>query len=162
MSSQARKKQAVHVGPNMTPMVDIVMCILIFFMLGSSFAIQELYLTNNVPVSTKGLGTKVSDVKLPAIQKRLRMYRIGGAVKTTKVEAFDKTLEGIDDLHPSDTSNSRLDEIADFLRGVRKQMSDDVQIVIAPERDVPYQDVVTMYDLCMRAQFKTVAFAPPG
>ena len=33
---------AHHVGPNMTPMVDVVMVILIFFMLGSSFTSPRL------------------------------------------------------------------------------------------------------------------------
>lgn len=159
MHSQAKKKHVMHVGPNMTPMVDIVMCILIFFMLTMSFAVQELYLTNNTPaVDKKGLGTEKADSRLPAVKYSLELRRIGGS---TKVVAFGKMFEGIDDLHPADRSSSRLDEITAFLKAKRQDLSDDVQIILTPERNVPWQDVTTLYDLCMRAQFKTVAFAPP-
>ena len=54
---------ARHVGPNMTPMVDVVMVILIFFMLGSSFVSPDWYLTNNTPAIKGGL----SNVKTHAM-----------------------------------------------------------------------------------------------
>ena len=36
----------------------------------------------------------------------------------------------------------------------------DVQIIIQPDKKVPYQDVITVYDYCVKAKFKQVAFAP--
>lgn len=151
-----KKHKAMHVGPNMTPMVDIVMCILIFFMLGSSFAIQELYLANVPAVNTGGLGTQNSDAKLPAIKVRIVMRRVG---ETTKVIAFDQAKEGIDDLYPTSGGRSKVDDIRDLLISKREQLNKDVQVIIAPEQNVPYQDVVTMYSLCIRAKFENVAFA---
>ena len=41
----------------MTPMVDVVMCILIFFMLGSSLT-PELFLQSNTAIDKTGLGNE--------------------------------------------------------------------------------------------------------
>lgn len=158
MKSIAHKKHVMHVGPNMTPMVDIVMCILIFFMLGSSLAVPELYLTSVPAINNKGLGTMNTDAKLPAVSKWIKMVRIGSE---TKVEAFDHVFEGIGELSPTAGSPSRAEVIGAQLASIHDQLSKDVQIIIAPEATVPYQDVVTMYDLCIKARFENVAFASP-
>ena len=44
-------------GPNMTPLVDVVMVILIFLMLAGSFVGQEHFLVSNLPFSEKGTGS---------------------------------------------------------------------------------------------------------
>src|SRR5437763_2103503 len=50
--------KAVHYdsGPNMTPLVDVVMVILIFLMMAGSFGGAEHYLTTNIPLKQKGVG----------------------------------------------------------------------------------------------------------
>src|ERR1700742_3022709 len=48
-------------GPNMTPLVDVVMVILIFLMLAGSFGETEKYLVSDVPVAAKGAGGKPKD-----------------------------------------------------------------------------------------------------
>ena len=42
-------------GPNMTPLVDVVMVILIFLMLAGSFGTNEHFLSNALPISTRGV-----------------------------------------------------------------------------------------------------------
>src|SRR4051794_7534069 len=72
------KKMAAHVGPNMTPMVDVVMCILIFFMLGSSFVVPELFLKSNTAAIDKaGLGTEQGTQKLPSAKMNIVLKRAG-------------------------------------------------------------------------------------
>jgi hypothetical protein len=44
MKTTARGAYAYHVGPNMTPLVDVVMVILIFLMLAGSFGVKEILL----------------------------------------------------------------------------------------------------------------------
>ena len=41
-------------GPNMTPLVDVVMVILIFLMLAGSFGATEHYIVSSMPVGPKG------------------------------------------------------------------------------------------------------------
>src|SRR5690348_4168645 len=61
MKVQGAKKVHYDSGPNMTPLVDVVMVILIFLMLCGSFGGIEHYLASNLPVVKSG-GAK-SDVK---------------------------------------------------------------------------------------------------
>lgn len=136
-----------HGGPNMTPMVDIVMCILIFFMLGSTFALPDLFLSANMPaVDKKGLGANPNDSSLPPVRMNLELMNVGGH---TKVRAFGHVAEDMQA------------QLLPLLNTKRADLSDDVQLLIVPEKSVPYQDVITVYDLCVQAGFKNVAFSTP-
>src|SRR5580693_695554 len=56
MKISGAKKVHYDSGPNMTPLVDIVMVILIFLMLAGSFNQMEHYLMSDVPLQAKGVG----------------------------------------------------------------------------------------------------------
>ncbi len=145
-----------HIGPNMTPMVDVVMCILIFFMLGSSFAMPELYLTSNTPTSaTGGLSDQSVTTEMPPVTKRIQLQRLGDE---TIAKAFDSAATS-DLVTLSENLNSTA-SLPDLLRVKHASLSDKVQIIIAPEPHVPYKDVLAAYDACVNAHFEHVAFAP--
>ena len=180
------RKMTINVGPNMTPMVDIVLCILIFFMLMTSFAAKELFLTSNTAVDKTGLGTEVTNVKLPSARRNIQLKRSGGKTlctapgapptpdprpspvwmpiqlkrsggKTwfTAAGAPPMPMDALDaPTQPNDAA------IAQVLAAKKSKLSDDVQVIIIPDKDVPYQDVITVYDSCVKAQYKQVAFSP--
>ena len=78
MAKKSHGKAGTPVGPNMTPMVDIVMCILIFFMMASSFAVVDMYLTSNMPaIDKKGMGNAHGDAVLPAVQNKIEIVNVG-------------------------------------------------------------------------------------
>jgi biopolymer transport protein ExbD len=150
------RKMSAHVGPNMTPMVDVVMCILIFFMLGSSFVMPELFLKSNMAAIDKGgLGTEQGHQKLPSVKMNIVLKRQG---ENTWVSAGDTAPMQMNKLDDLDQSNN--EGIFNRLAERRKSISDDVQVLIVPEGKVPYQDVITVYDYCTKLQFKQVAFYP--
>jgi len=155
------KKVHVHVGPNMTPMVDIVMCILIFFMLGTSLATPELFLkSNTAAIDKEGLGTEQGTQKLPAVRMNIKLNRAAaaGGKEITLVTAFSDAplpMNGIDDPDQRQTQ-----AVYDRLAARRQAISDDVQVLIVPDKNVPYQDVITIYNYCVKLQFKQVAFYP--
>jgi biopolymer transport protein ExbD len=152
----ALKKMSVHVGPNMTPMVDVVMCILIFFMLGSSLAAPELFLKNNTAAVEKGgLGTITGDTKLPDVRMNIKLARQGDE---TWVSAFNSPLMKMSKVGTTDQSDN--EKVFAVLTEKRKSISDEVQVLIVPESHTPYQDVITLYDFCTKLQFKQVAFYP--
>ena len=64
----------------MTPMVDVVMCILIFFMLGSSFIMPELFLKSTAAIEKNGLGTEGATEKLPSAKMNiiLQIEKVSG------------------------------------------------------------------------------------
>ena len=153
-------KKMAHVGPNMTPMVDVVMCILIFFMLGTTLATPEVFLkSNTAAIDKQGLGSEQGVQKLPAVRMNIKLARakVGGKV-TTVVTAFN---EAPLPMNPVNDANQSLNQaIEGRLTKRRATISDDVQVLIVPERDVPYQDVITIYDYCVKLSFKQVAFYP--
>jgi len=156
------RKAQLHVGPNMTPMVDVVLCILIFFMLGSSFIMKEQFLTSNtVAVDKGGLGSDTSPKKLPSAKFWIELTRQGD---NTWVKAGESTPMQMSHLADKDSANTPDDtaneQILASLKGRRATMSDDVQVLILPHERVPYQDVITIYDYCTKLAFKQVAFCP--
>jgi len=147
---------SAHVGPNMTPMVDVVMCILIFFMLGSSFILPELFLKSNTAAIDKGgLGTEASNQKLPSAKMNITLRRQGN---DTWVSAGDTPPMQMNKLDDADQGNN--EAIFGRLSDRRQHISDDVQVLIVPDEKVPYQDVITIYDFCVKLAFKQVAFFP--
>jgi biopolymer transport protein ExbD len=150
------KKMATHVGPNMTPMVDVVMCILIFFMLGTSLAMPELLLkSNTAAIDKEALGAQGAALKLPAVPLRITLTRGDGG---TLVQAFGETPMAMSKIGDAD---QKLNEaLYAKLAARRKTISDEIQVLIVPSKEVPWQDVVTIYDQCVKLQFKQVAFYP--
>ena len=140
-------------GPNMTPMVDIVMVILIFFMAGTAFIGPEWFLSVGV---APGAAAKPPDAEaqrdfdIPAARSALRL-RVGpdGAAVVTGLGLTDAGIAALAD---------RLDEYQ------RTGAAKSVRVVIEPSLASSYQDVIRVYDLCQRAGFESVglAKADPG
>jgi biopolymer transport protein ExbD len=74
------------------------------------------------------------------------------------VSAFDSALLKMNKIDDKDQTQNKA--IADFFVQKNANLSPDVQIIIQPDKKVPYQDVITVYDYCVKAKFKQVAFAP--
>ncbi len=142
-------KQSLHSGPNMTPMVDIVMCILIFFMLGTTFASPDLYLTNNTPaVKTGGLNKATGSAKMPATRIDIKLARRGA-----------HTMATIANFQTEDLSGQLAKWLKQKQRKLRSLHNLKMGILIMPGNGVPYQDVITTYQDCTQARFKAVGFA---
>jgi biopolymer transport protein ExbD len=162
-------KMAAHVGPNMTPMVDIVMCILIFFMMTMTFTGTELFLTSNMVVQPAGLGTDKSlKVDMPAVRVEitLKLQEDGTTIMhADNVQFTDWMPVGRPDSEIDETSRDRQaslnNDITKKLSELHKAgLSSDALVILRPKGDVPYADLIKVYDACMRAHFAKVAFGP--
>ena len=152
MKIRGAKKVHYDSGPNMTPLVDVVMVILIFLMLAGSFAGAEHYLVSNVPFTDKGAGGEPPPP---------------GFVP-------DEPLEIRVDSPNPDSFIARAGQItvgdADRLQGLLEKMRDQletagtkrdkVQVVISPGRNVKYKFLVEVYQAALQAKFEKVGFAP--
>src|SRR4051812_16285942 len=152
MKIKSAKKVHYDSGPNMTPLVDVVMVILIFLMLARSFERGGWFLQSSMPIKKEGGGkTEVDPTKVPDQNLEIRVdnsgdgfvARIGGDVTVrgdraqlkgaleTKREMFVKT----------DTNIEK------------------VQVILMPGRNVTYKNVILVYEAALRAGFKRVGFA---
>jgi biopolymer transport protein ExbD len=143
--------KAVHYesGPNMTPLVDVVMVILIFLMLTGSFGGQEHYLISNMPVTATGVGGSSEEIKDEvALDIRVdsptpdRFVATAGRIQADNIPALTAQL-----------------------KAMKKQFNDagttddKIQVKISPGKNVKYRFLVECYEAALRAELPRVGFA---
>ena len=144
-------------GPNMTPMVDVVMVILIFFMAGSSILGPEWFIGARVDEEqAQPEGNQPSDappddpfaLDLPPTRVRLELSRdASGATRVTGLNLLGATL----------------DELARRLEELRAGgVASTLEIVVQPSADTAYQDVIRAYELCVQASPRSASLARSG
>ena len=138
-------------GPNMTPLVDVVMVILIFLMMAGSFTQGGWFLQSTVPIKSKGgAQTQVPPGMIPDEPLEVR---IDNAADGFRVVAGDIRSSG-------DREALRValaQKLAAFqAAGTTK---DRVQVVLMPGRNVKYENIVAVYEAALRAGFTKVGFA---
>ncbi|GJM18554.1 MAG: hypothetical protein DHS20C14_07670 [Phycisphaeraceae bacterium] len=134
----------LHFGPNMTPMVDVVMVILIFFMASTALLGPEWFIDAHLPEDeTVGI---VQDERftLPEVRLEVTLTASEGG-GSARVSGFG--IEG-----------GTLDELARAAAAVAPDLlaGDDPIVVISPGDGVAYQDVVRAHDACTAAGFTRV------
>jgi len=147
-----RVSQKVHYdsGPNMTPLVDVVMVILIFLMLCGSFVGSEHFLVSNLPISQSGVGSVPPPpgfIPDEPIEIRVDSRGAGFIATAGKIQA-DNPLALTEQLR-----RMRLE-----LNAVGKS-DDQLQVKISPAKDVKYRELVKVYEAALGAGYKKVAFA---
>ncbi len=149
MSSRRRGKESVlrrrdalhnytlHFGPNMTPMVDIVMVILIFFMATAAFMGSEWFLKAAIPFEA-GRGTNVNKPNDPlAIPlKPLEVLMDADQSGRTVVTFLELSRVSVEDF------------IARVSQFPQNQTTSELEVVIKPMPRVPYADVVRVHAAC--------------
>ncbi len=142
---------SLHFGPNMTPMVDVVMVILVFFMASAAFMGPEWFLKSLVPQKPpEGTGVAPASgpaaLSLPPVQLEITLALDGA---TTRATGVGKTGVAIDDV---------LDALRAFAQDTPK---DKIEVLIRPGPGVPYRDVVRIHEGCERLGLGRVGIATP-
>ena len=145
--------KAVHYesGPNMTPLVDVVMVILIFLMLAGSFAGAEHYLVSNLPFRQNGGGNSspsaVPDDPPLTINVDNNATHDGYIARVDQFAATDEEkLQGA------------LISLRDKMAAIG-QTPDKVQVVISPGRGVKYKYVTEVFEAAQSVNFKKIGFS---
>lgn len=141
----ARHNWDLHFGPNMTPMVDVVMVILIFFMASATFAGAEWFLKAGIPKEGGAESSKEAEgsdpLALPPARFEVMLVVEGG-----------RTLARGQGVGEADMGSlpARLMELA---KGVT---TEEIVLIIRPEAGVPYADVIRAHDAAAQAGIKKV------
>ena len=138
-------------GPNMTPLVDVVMVILIFLMMAGSFSQGGWFLQSTVPIKAKG-GAQ-AEVKPGTIPDEPLEVRIDNSVDGFRVLAGDIRSVGDREQLRQALERKRVQYEA---VGTPK---DKVRVVLMPGRNVKYENIITVYEAALRAGFSKVGFA---
>ena len=147
MRSTSRKRENVKIQPPMTPMIDCIFQLLIFFMLTPTFQSHEGYLTTNLP---KDQG--------PNPTTQINMERL-------KIELLDEGNEGEGVSIVLNDTQSLGDNFAGLraaLEGYRAQgLQPTHPILISPTMAVRHKFVVRAFDAAVTARFTSIHFAVP-
>jgi biopolymer transport protein ExbD len=125
----AREESSEEVGPNMTPFIDMMFILVIFFLATSRFHAEERDERIRLARSRSGMPiATVSDVLV------INVDRDGRKIVDGKVRS--------------------LSELEEIVRA-RKAEREDAEVVIRPDRDVRYDHVYEALEVCTRLGFKS-------
>ncbi len=143
-----------HVAhPNVTPLIDIVMCLIIFFMLVAKIGVSTGAEKMDIPASLMGV-----DIK--DMGNTLTLNVRPGAVDEPLVTALLKTPGGMETkptelkLHDPSTGQNQL---VNTLQMYRKQ-NDQFKVIIRGEADMPYRFLEQVLFACANANVRNVNF----
>jgi biopolymer transport protein ExbD len=132
-----------HFGPNMTPMVDIVMVILIFFMASAAIVGPEWLLKTALPTARP----MVSEEDLKRIEVRLVRAPSGATVGVIG-EQRDIAIDALLVILRTEAAGGSAARLA---------------VVIRPSKDARWEDVVRVHEWCERLGIARVGLLdPPG
>ncbi len=151
---QKREKKTSHpnMQPPLTPMIDVVFQLLLFFLLGCKFVQDEGQIKANLP--------DVSGPPNPSLVKepvKIQLMATGVHDEGVLIEvsgATDKTL-------------ANASEVWDLLVALRNQLEggqeeSDIPVIITPDERVQWKFVVDTFNHAVRAKYKNVGFSTPA
>lgn len=148
-----RFEPARDFAPNLAPMVDVIMVLLVFFLLGASLNLvkQGVLQTELDPRSGPGGGAAVE------VNPRIRIaLRAAGDAQGAGVEPDAPRILLMDDALPENTFES----LRSVLLEKRRAGADpDNMVVIGADTTVRWRYVVSAMDAAVQAGFKNVQFA---
>lgn len=130
----------MHFGPNTTPMADVILVMLIFFMAGVALVGPKVFLTASLP--TPGAGPAVSAFTLPPATFTVRLTRSETGIEIRGLGADVCMLTDIGDRLHTLTGGAP---------------SDDIIVTVRPDADVPIQAVIDVQDACRAAGIRRTA-----
>ncbi len=142
----------------MTPMIDVVFQLLIFFLVGTKFRVPEGELEAYLP-RDEGPPTKKSEVidvreirvTLMVSQSGERNPNVPPAIRLDDTEVGSQTDSG--------TSMRWLERKLYLIVGTNKAMLQKVPVIIEAEPHLAYRWVIATLDLCRKIGFHKVNFA---
>jgi biopolymer transport protein ExbD len=136
-------------GPNMTPLVDVVMVILIFLMLAGSFGTSEHYLVSTTPPDGVGAPSTAKTTDAEPVSIELQVNPYGGV----RVPGHAAVIADRAEL--TDTLTRLLSRIT--TEAGRK--NSDVRLVLRSDGGVEWGTLAPIYDAALGAKFEKIAFA---
>ena len=181
MRVQGAKKSHYDAGPNMTPLVDVVMVILIFLMLAGTFSGAEWYIQSHALIVKQGFQTQEEMPNPPPPDPPIQL------IVKSYGSTYNVTPGGLPTIRGSDLENQAVASeqsqawvktqmrerlIADLIRmrqqlgkshaspnDSSKMIDTDTQVVIGPDSAVKWTFLIDVYQAAIEAGFTKIGFA---
>lgn len=159
---------------SITPMIDVVFLLLIFFLLASRFKPTEGDLKAYLP-KDRGQGTSTPRIDLYDVRVKLLWYddqnrpttdaNTGHVVMKIRKEVFNS--RNLRDtvtrrFEPFPDWDQLYDRLLDYKTSYKGKGEQGLPVIIDARKQVPWKHVVGALDTCMRAGIKDVTFAAPA
>ena len=135
-------KNKVSFSVRMTPLIDVIFLLLIFFILAIRLEKPEGVLENILPVSD-GQSIAEQQKDWEVVKLRVKLITEGGQLKIYLQERVVYTYK----------------DLLSYLN----MLPQEIMLVIEPEAKVPYKYVIGVYNTCIKAKKSNIVFAiSPG
>jgi biopolymer transport protein ExbD len=149
-------KSSIRVAAlNITAFMDLTFNLLLFFVLTASFFLPEVVLPADLPSGgSAGTGSSLSPAP-PKNPVSINLRSIGMGQTLIQIEGSPTAPSNFEDLY--EKLRSWRHDPTTNPNGIYK---DDNPIIIKPDRNVAWKDVVNAFNTVIRAKYKNVGFAP--
>lgn len=137
MKLSRQKKQVDEGFLNLPAMIDVVMLLLIFFMVTSSFNRPEQHIDAEVAASAQAVGPNFEDFEPVEVELR-------GNSTSERLICDGLVCQGYE-------------QLTDVLK--QRRAIADVQVVVRADDTIKFDSVVQVVDICYNANFSRVGFA---
>ena len=152
-SRHSRHRSIHDAAPNLTPVVNIAMVVLVVFMLTASFIEPQLYMRSDVALLEQG-GTSNFD---PDWTPPTPLAIVVDQDPQTQ-SVFTATVGG-DRTGDAQQLQDILNQKREALVAAGTEVG-DIQVEISPRRQVIWQHLITVYEAAQRAGFSSITFTP--
>ena len=139
-----------HAGPNLTPLVDVVMVVLIFLMLAGSFGCAQHFL--KARAADGGSASSVPPPTPTILHEMIDVVMWRGPGGSFAAQAGDVRAGAAATLGAGLAEKRRL-------YAANGTPAEDIRVVIRPAADVPYEHVAAAFEAVLKAGYEHVAFA---
>jgi biopolymer transport protein ExbD len=140
---------AAHMHPNVTPLIDVVMCLIIFYMLVARIGVDVGDIPMNLPYSQ--WGSKIEDMG--------NTVTLNADVAQVKVMSRDgKKMNEFPIPEPGRPRNDASEALKQFLAEWR-EVNPDVKVIIRADSNLEYRHVEPLLVACALAKMKNFNFA---
>ena len=145
----ARKKKKIEdVEMALTPMIDVVFLLLIFFIVTLKFKVLEGKLPTFLPKDVGVNAAPVDDLLLKAeidISNKGQTMGRNGVMHSMTVAISKKRVPSLKELHE--------------LLGAMKREDPELKVTLYPQLGINYEEVIKVVDECVRAKITDITFA---
>ncbi len=153
MKVKGAKQVHYESGPNMTPLVDVVMVILIFLMLTGSFGTSERFVQSKTPIHAAG--GKMAAPPADFVPPQLLDVNVDTAGRAQISGAPNIVIDDPEVLR------ARLEGMREQFKGSGQSL-DNIEVVLHPTPGTKWGKLAPFYDAALRAKYEKVSFAMAG